>query len=291
VVADQFGTSRAAVRLAGLLGGLALAVPALAGEGTDPLDRLVDAVVRFRGLGDPSVESYRVEMRLVDEVEESPPLLEVWRVPESLALRAARPGTPRAIVRSLALYLEPLYVARSSFLRTDLAGSARSLREVASISLEPEPDGSRIRIELPPDGDARLPGALRDVIRLEAGLDSEDRIATLTIDLREAGIDGGPGTLSLACEPSPDPRDAQPARATWTLPDGRVVDIRTTFRDEGGRRVPAGRRISFPSRYAPGESETISVEYGPYEIDVLLTDEVFSDRGAFRFDANGLVDE
>jgi hypothetical protein len=281
------------------LASVALGVPAAVANGSsatddetrDAFDRLIGALERFRGIGDPTVSRFRVELRLPDEEEEAPPLLELWRFPDVLALRAADPKTPRAVVRGLALYLEPLYVARSSFLRADLREASEVVRTVAEIRTEPGPTGETVFVRFPTPADERLPVALRDVRLLSARLDELGRLASLDVDLRAAGVDGGPGRLGLLCTPSKDPRDPQPSYVRWTLPDERTVEIRTGFRDEGGRRVPANRDLVFPSRYAPGETEEILVEYGEYDFTSAIDDSVLADPGTFRFDESGLVGE
>ncbi len=281
---------RAAIVAIGLIATIA-GGESRAGEAADPLDRLVGAISRFRGIGDSSVSSYRVELHLPDEEEESPPLFEMWRAPDDLALQAARPGTPRAIVRSLAFYLEPLYVARSSFLRTDLEGSAQTVRNVASLDVRSDETGDTVTLDFPTPADEGLPGALRDVLRLSARLDDAGRLASLDVDLRGAGTDGGAGRLGLLCTPSTDPHDPQPEQAVWTLPDGRTVTIRTEFREEDGRRVPGARTIVFPSRYDPGETEEILVVYGVYDFNVEFGRDDFEGSGVFRFDPDGLMEE
>jgi hypothetical protein len=272
--------------------GEAAADASTAESAPDPLDRLLSALGAFRGLGDPDVTSYRVPVRLPEEEEESPPLVEIWRAPDDLALRAESSATPQAVVRSLAMYLEPVYVARSAFLRADLAEAASRVRTEAEVTGTPGADGGLVvTVRIPPGAAERMPESLRDVARLEAGLRADGRLGTLEASIRGAAPDGGIGTLALACTWSDDPADPQPARIAWTLPDGREVGVRTTCRTEDGRRVPAGRRVVFPSRWDPGETEEIVVEYGRWEIDPPLDDALLRGPGAFRYDANGLVED
>jgi len=82
------------------------------------LEALAASLQRLRGVGSADVSSYRVRVDVEDAEEETAPLLETWRAPADLTVRAWDSSTPTAIVRSLALYLEPLYVARSSLLGT-----------------------------------------------------------------------------------------------------------------------------------------------------------------------------
>ena len=292
------GLARAIALGSALVGTVvAAATPAADAESTvdrptpDAFDRLIAALQRFRGIGDPSVMRYCVELRLPDEEEETPPLLELWKAPDVLALRAAKPTTPRAVARSLALYLEPLYLARSSFLRTDLGEASAIVRSVAAIRAESSDAGETVFVEFPTPADERLPATLREVRLLSARLDGQGRLAALNVDLREAGVDGGSGELGLICTYAGDSRDPQPGYVRWTLPDGRPVEIRTGFRDEGGRRVPAERHLVFPSRYDPGEVEEILVEYGAYDLDSPIDEALLREPGTFRFGESGLVEE
>ena len=68
-----------------------------------------------------------------------------------------------------------------------------------------------------------------------------------------------------------------------------LVEIRTEFREQEGRSVPASRLVLFPSRYDPGEREEILVRYGVYAVNVEIPSGVLEDPGSFRYDADGLV--
>jgi hypothetical protein len=276
--------------LLALLSGLC---PADSGAGADrSLDRLIDAVARLRGVGYPEVGSYRVELTLPDEPDEDTiSLREIWRSPGDLALRAARPETPPAMVRSLALYLEPLYVARSSFLAVDLDTFRARIERSGHVSTsEATPgEGERIAIRLPEGADSARSDLESDLSGIDAELDRKGRLRTLTLHLREGAPDGGPARMHLACDYAGAPLAPQPGYATWELPSGDTVEIRTEFREEGEVRVPASRHVLFPSRYDPGEMEEIHVRYGRYELDVVFPEDAFRGPGTFRFDAFGLV--
>lgn len=250
----------------------------------DPLDELRAAIVPFRGIGYGDVRAYRVPFTLPDDDDDAVPLVELWRAPAVYGLRAAA-AAPAAVVRSWAIFLEPLYVARASLLDGDLESGAARLRAVAALSAEPGAGGGRtVRMTLPATRDSLLPELLRDVSALDADLDAKGRLCGFRLVLRDAsGRDAD--TLRLACTWT-DARAPQPAACTWTLPDGGRVDVATTFRDEGARRVPGARTVSFPSRYDPGEREEIRIEYGPYELDP--PELPLEAKGTFRFDANGL---
>ena len=83
----------------------------------------------------------------------------------------------------------------------------------------------------------------------------------------------------------------QPERAVWTLPNGDRVEIRTEFRRQGERTVPASRLVVFPSRYDPGEREEILVHYGTYAFDAEIPAELLTAPDSFRYDADGLVSD
>jgi len=251
----------------------------------DSLDDLARAVQRFRGVGHEDVWSYRVPLEIPDESEETVPLEELWRKPRELSLRAARPGTPLAIVRSLALYLEPLYVARASLLDADLGGHVERLREAAAVESRSLGERNRIAVRFPEDPQTRGLEAFQDVARLEADVDPGARLHRLELQLR-----GEKAPLVLECEYGEGGRP-QPELAVWTLPNGDRVEVRTEFRGEGGRSLPASRLVIFPSRYDPGEQEEILVRYGTYAVNVELPDDLLSGPGAFRYDADGLVDD
>ncbi|MGH2569623.1 MAG: hypothetical protein ACRDGR_00265, partial [bacterium] len=150
---------------------LAMFLPASSAS-ADALDDLVRAVEKFRGIGHEDVRSYRVELRIPEEGEESVPLEEIWRAPGELVLRAALPGTPVAVVRSLALYLEPIYVARASLLDADLGAHLEQLRKDATVEAMPEATGTRVVVRFPDDPDAAGLEALADVAMLSAELDA-----------------------------------------------------------------------------------------------------------------------
>jgi hypothetical protein len=250
----------------------------------DALDDLARAVEKFRGLGHEDVRSYRVELRIPEEGEESVPLEEIWREPGDLVLRAALTGTPVAIVRSLALYLEPIYVARASLLDADLGAHVERLRKSATVEAVPEATGTRVVVRFPEDPKAAGLEALEDVAVLSAELDRHSRLRRLDIRLREEKE-----PLILECEFRGGAERPQPDVALWTLPNGDRVEIRTEFRDQSGRSVPASRLVLFPSRYDPGEREEILVRYGVYSINVEIPADVFEDPGSFHYDAEGLV--
>jgi hypothetical protein len=257
-----------------------------AAPSSDGLEELARAVARFRGVGHEDVSSYRVLVRLPDDPEgEASPLLEMWRAPSDLAVQAAEPGVPRAVVRGLAMYLEPLYVARASLLGTDLEASVRRLRETCTVSSVAEGAQARVKIAFPAAPDPELPVELADLARLDALLDGDARLVTLQLETREGD------RIGLTCEYGGKAFLTQPSRARWTLPNDEFVEIRTAFRSRAGRMLPESRSISFPSRYAPGETEEIRVRYEKWELDAALDDASFTSPGAFRYDADGLVGE
>lgn len=270
-----------------LLGTLSLPVAA---EANDCLHDLAQAIERFRGIGYPNVNSYRVQVLLPeDPEEENVPLEEIWRAPRSLVLRAAKPGTHPAIVRSLALYLEPLYVARTSLLDADWEGYAERVREASEVSCSKNGSSRFISVTVPESGfepSEDLPQSFEDLSHFKGTLDEFGRLEHLQVRFRG---DTAQEVLVLECRYDEAGKRPQPDLATWTLPQGSSVKIHTTFRDEEGRVVPDSRLITFPSRYDPGETEEISVRYASYGIDVEIADEVFAGPGAFRYDANGLV--
>ncbi|MBZ0269424.1 hypothetical protein K8I85_14815 [bacterium] len=255
----------------------------------DPLRDLVSAVARFRGIGDAEVRAYTVPFTLPDEEDESIVLLEAWRAPSELALGAKRQGVPRAVVRSWALFLEPMFVTRTSLLGMDLEAGAGRLREIAAIAATPAGDGTDITITIPGQGDAALPELLRDVSALRATVDARGRIHRLAVDLRATGA-GAPENITLACTYAERDGDL-PGLAEWSLGDGRVVRVETLFRTEAGRRVPHERYIVFPSRYDPGETEEIRVRYGVYDFGAAHAADVLARPELLRFDVNGLIGE
>jgi hypothetical protein len=254
----------------------------------DALDVLAQAVAGFRGLGHPDVVAYRVPLSLPDEEDDEPVALEeLWRADGDLVIRAADPRTPGALVRSLALYLEPLYVARSALIDLDLAAAVTRLRETATITVAEVDAGTQIEVRLAAGPDPELPEYFRDVTGLAARLDGAGRLVMFRLDLR-----GEAEPLRLSCRyGDASSASCQPTVASWTLPSGEPVEIRNTFRDVDGRALPAVREIVFPSRYDPAETERIEVRYGAYELNGPLAEELFAGPGAFRYDLNGLVSE
>lgn len=255
----------------------------------DAIDELADAVARFRGIGARDVDAYVVTLDLPDEDDaEAITLLEAWRAPAELVLAAADPEVPRAIVRSWALFLEPMFVARTSLLGMDLGAGADRLRDTATLSRSATADGEvRLELGLGEAPDPGLPDMLQDVSRLAAELDAEGRIRHLDVELRTQ-TRGVTDRIGLTCtyrssgEPLPD-------LAEWTLPDGQLVRVSTTFRLQDGRLVPHERDIVFPSRWDPGETEEIRLRYGEYEFGRNRVAERLQGIEPFRYDANGLV--
>jgi hypothetical protein len=253
-----------------------------------PVDDLVAAIADFRGLGTADVSSYRVELRLPDDGEDVATLVETWASPARLSVRAASPGTPVAVVRGLALFLEPLFVTRTSIFSADLEGSVERLRADLDVTEAPlaEEGTRKITVVLPDPPPDDLPELLRDLARLEGTLDGEGRLAALSVQLRS---ERETEEMTMRCEWAEG--EPQPRRAVWTLPNSDRVEIETTYRSEGGRVVPAMRRVTFPSRYDPGETEEIRVVYGRYDLDPLIEEGEWTAHGTFRYDANGLVDD
>ena len=271
---------------AALVATLALASVAPAPAASDPIEELRRAVLPFRGVGYTDVKSYRTELRLPDEESNGAvPLVEMWRAPADYGLRAAKKTEP-AMVRSWAIFLEPLYVARASILDADLEKGAKRLRQVAKVKASAGDAGVRIlEIVMPALPDTTLPGFLREASRFEAHVDAAGHLLSFHAELRP--VQGRkPETLDLRCTWK-DARAPQPSLCVWTLPDGGVVRVDTTFRDERGRRLPGTRHVVFPSRYDPGDTEEIRIEYGSY--DFKIPSDSFQGKGAFRYDENGLV--
>jgi hypothetical protein len=254
-----------------------------ASSSADPLNDLTRALAGFRGVGYADVASYRVPIHLPGEDSaSSADLEEIWRAPRDLVLRSRDDGTPGAVVRSLAIYLEPLYVARTAILDLDWNEIAGDVRTLGTIRSREDSRGKTISVGLPDSSRARLPEALGDVAHLEAGLDARGRLRVLEVELDSGEI------VSVSCDYAS--RDAlQPADARWTLPSGEIVQVRTKFRRSAGRLLPSERQVVFPSRFDPNETEEILVEYGAYELDPSIPDSIWTARGSFRFDANGLV--
>ena len=67
---------------------LAMFLPASSAS-ADALDDLARAVEKFRGIGHEDVRSYRVELRIPEEGEESVPLEEIWSAPFTSKLESA----------------------------------------------------------------------------------------------------------------------------------------------------------------------------------------------------------
>lgn len=253
----------------------------------DPLDDLAKAIERFRGVGDAQVTHYRVPLHLPDEPEEDMiVLVEEWTTPSELTLAAREAFVPRAVVRSWALFLEPVYVARASLMGLNLSAGLERIRENAEHRHEKTSDGSRIVVIFGDRVDDKLPLVLQDLATLDAVLDASGRIVSLTVDLRgAAGREGERIAMDCVYEGADD---ALPHHVEWKLPNGEPVRVATDFRIENGRRVPAERFITFPSRWDPGETESIRIRYGPYDFDPSAT----APAGApapFRFDGNGLI--
>ncbi len=277
-------TARYVLRAALALSSAAFAAHAFAPPASaDPVDDLAAAFTAFRGLGHASVQRYRVPLRIPeDESAANVKVDEIWRAPSDLVLRARGTSTPGAVVRSLALYLEPMYVARTAILEVDWSAIAQDVRASAVVRAHAEAGGTAITLELPDSSATRLPEALRDVERIDAKLDARGRLHEMELRLK-----AGDDVISVACDYE---RDApQPSTARWRLPTGESVVARTKFRSEHGLRLPAERRVTFPSRFDPKETEEIRVEYGAYELNPSIPDSLWSAKGSFRFDANGLV--
>ncbi len=255
--------------------------PALA----DPVDELAAALDRVRGLGRSSVSSYRVPLTLPDdESAHGVALEECWRAPSTLVIRARDASAPGAVVRSLALYLEPLYVARTAILDLEWTSIGENVRAVASMSAEARKGGRAITVDLPEGEPSDLPPSLQDVDRIEAALDGSGRLLGLEVLLRD-----DQGTVRVECDYDARGSATQPVEARWTLPSGDEVVVRTKYRREGGVVVPSVRQVTFPSRFDPKETEEILVEYGAYELNAGVSDSLATSRGSFRYDANGLV--
>ena len=100
---------------------------------------------------------------------------------------------------------------------------------------------------------------------------------------------GDAGRIVVECDYDTKLAAAQPALARWTLPAGDQVVVKTAFRREGKRVLPASRWVTFPSRFDPKETEEIHVEYGAYELNAAIADSIWTARGSFRYDENGLA--
>ncbi len=252
----------------------------------DEFALLVEACARFEGVGDPEVVAYRVPVTLPEEPEETVALEEIWRAGEDLAIRGSDATTPAALVRSLALYLEPFYVARSVLVRLDLRDVADRLREVGRITARTDSAGTWIALELPAETEPPLPALCRELERLEARIDEDGRLVTLELTLRE-----GHETIELLA--SYDDRAAltQPPEFRWVLPGGGAVVVHSTFRHEQSRWLPAEREIVFPSRFDPAETERILIRYGRYDLNDDVPANIFSERRVFRYDSDGLISD
>ena len=250
------------------------------------LDALAASLQRLRGVGSADVSSYRVRVDVEDAEEETAALLETWRAPADLTLRAWDSSTPTAIVRSLALYLEPLYVARSSLLDAELTDYAQQLERSATVQSSERSAGGRIvRVSIPDDA-TDLPEVFHDVRELRAEIDERGRLLLLDLTLREQRQ--GETELALQCTYTAD--DPQPGLVKWSLPSGEEVRVATEFRDEAGHWLPSARTIVFPSRFDPGEKEEIRIRYGAYELNpaVAVSDHELAASHAFRYDEDGL---
>jgi hypothetical protein len=252
-------------------------------SGADPIDELAAALETFRGLGIEGVERYRVPIRLPhDDSPEQIKLEEVWRYPSELVIRA-RESAPAAVVRSFALYLEPVYVARTAVIELDWKELGEDVRSSVIASAAGKHGAERsIVIEMPPDT-STLPPTVRDVFRIDALLDEKGRLSVLDIVMRDEG------SIHLECEYDAKGRAAQPIVASWTLPSGEEVEVRTKYRRESGKYVPSTRQVIFPSRFDPKETEEILVEYGEYELNAEIPDQLWNASGSFRYGPDGLV--
>jgi hypothetical protein len=270
------------VAVASLLAGFTTA-----GAAEDCLSQLGRAIGRFRGLGYADVETYRVELRLPDDPDEAPvPLEELWRAPDETAVRALDPGTNRAIVRTLALYLEPLFIARTSLLEADWAAYEDRLRAASKITCRTSGKGKTVAVALDSVGVASsgLPEVFRSLRSFEATIDAFERLLFLEAQFRDEE-----GLLKLRCSYDAAGKRPQPDLAVWTLPNGDSVEARTTFRAEGQKVLPESRVVTFPSRYDPGETERIEVRYANYRIGVEIPPAEFAAPGVFRYGPEGLV--
>ncbi|HET9886125.1 MAG TPA: hypothetical protein VFR10_01340, partial [bacterium] len=250
----------ASIRNAFVVAMLLAAIPAV--SWADAIDELAEALETFRGLGIEGVESYRVPIRLPqDDSPNQVQLEEIWRRPSDLVIRGKDDRAPAAVVRTVALYLEPVYVARTAVVELDWKSMGDEVRSSVVVSAGGKHGSERsILIEMPPDM-SELPATLRDVTRIEALLDAKGRLSTLDIVLRKDG------TIHLKCEYDSKGKYNQPIVASWTLPSGDEVEVRTKYRRESGKNVPSTRQVIFPSRFDPEETEEILVEYGKYELN------------------------
>lgn len=252
----------------------------------DPLLDLARGLEKFRGLGLATIQSYRVPLSTPQEKgqPDAPSLVEIWRAPSTIALRAQKPSTPGALVRGQALYLEPLYVARTGVVDLDWSNLAESVRARVQATSKRVDGQQEIRITFASNDSPDLPESLRDIERIEARLDARQRLIRLRVGLREGG-----GEIAATCRYDERQSKLQPVEAKWTLPDGQLVTMSAGYRREGKFSVPSWRRVEFPSRFDPKESEIIEVHYGTYEINPSLTEGDWSGAGAFRFTSAGLV--
>lgn len=252
----------------------------------EPLHELVTALERFRGLGDPAVSAYAVELRIPSEEDEVAPLTETWEAPARMALRARHTSTPVAIVRGLALFLEPLYVTRTSIFSLDFEEALGPFQKELGLTAENRDSGRWITLDVPEVLPADFPEELADLRRLVCRVDDRGRLVELSLTIRSGAVEERMKLFAVWGQDQPQPR-----RVEWALPGGEVVEIETTFRPDAGRVVPASRLVKFPSRYDPGEREEIFVEYGEYDFAPAIAPDFWTERGTFRFDENGLVDD
>jgi hypothetical protein len=261
---------------------LLAAIPAV--SWADAIDELADALETFRGLGIEGVESYRVPIRLPqDDSPNQVQLEEIWRRPADLVIRGKDEHAPAAVVRTVALYLEPVYVARTAVVELDWKSMGDEVRSSVVVSAGGKHGSERsILIDMPPDM-SELPATLRDITRIEALLDGKGRLSTLDIVFRKEG------TIHLNCEYDSKGKYNQPIVASWKLPSGEEVEVRTKYRREAGKNVPSTRQVIFPSRFDPEETEEILVEYGKYQLNPEIPDNIWNAPGSFRYDSNGLV--
>jgi hypothetical protein len=217
------------------------ALLAASAAGADSLDDLRSAVLAFRGIGLRDVAAYRTTFRLPDDERPGEVRLEeLWRAPSTYAIRSAD-GAPAAVIRSYAIFLEPLYVARASILDADLDTGAERLRAVAHVESVPGKGGARtVRVTLPAQADSSS-----DFCATSRGwraISARTGSWASTRSWRDAGR--APET------PDPCARGRMRRRRTlalqWTLPGG-VVRVSTAFRNE--RAVECREPHVRPSRY------------------------------------------
>src|SRR4030095_1374245 len=117
------------------------------------IDELAEALERFRGLGIEGVESYRVPIRLPqDDSPNQVQLEEIWRRPSELVIRGKDQHAPAAVVRTVALYLEPVYVARTAVVELDWKSMGDEVRSSVVVSAGGKHGSERaILLEMSPE--------------------------------------------------------------------------------------------------------------------------------------------